>query len=313
MTNKTETELEEKFKSDDGYSEIETDENPKKQPKRKADKIDAAASKSGEKIAEDEVIEEEVTEVAPTVASIFEGEDLSEEFVKKAELVFEAAISEQVEARVAAVCAELEEAASELAEEAIAEGIESIVEKLDQYLDYMAEEWFEENRLAVENGIQVEMAESFMEGLRSLFVEHNVALDDETVDVVAELEEEVASLKAQINESVEENMELNKKITAFTAEKVFAESVEGLSISQVERMRVLSRKLVVEDLEEYASDLKTLRESFFSKKNTGESEQLALTESASDQEDEIITESTGIKKPQAESVAALMAYLANKK
>lgn len=316
------SELEEKFVSDDQVSEVPDPVTPEggEIKKKKADVKKAVDPKAdtvenppmaaeSEEAPEAEVIEEEVIEVEESIASMFEGMDLSEDFKSKVTLVFEAAVNEATKSRVEEATVALEEEFETKLTESVNEAMEGIVENLDSYLDYVVNEWIEENRVAIESGIKVEMAESLMDGLKGLFAEHNIDIDDEKVDVVAGLEEQVEDLQAKTNEAINENIELAKEISALKAEKVFEEISEGLTVSQKERLKVLSEKLENDDLEAYASDLGTLKESFF---KTAKAQ--VISENA-DEEDEIITEETEVKKPVSEysSVAAIVEALNNKK
>lgn len=301
-------ELDEKFVVDDGGSTVKSSEVPdpvtpaggtiqkkkadvKKAVNPTADKVKMAAPGQGAVKEEAEVEDdaEEIVEIDESIESIFEGMDLSEEFKNKVTLVFEAAVNEAATKKAEAVIAETTEALEEEMQESINSAVDQIIENLDSYLDYVVEEWMEENEVAIEAGIKVEMAESLMAGLKGLFEEHNIEIDEDTVDVVAGLEEEVEELKRTANEAITENVSLSKQIAALKADSVFEEMTEDLTITQRERLKVLSEKLSFDDLEEYSSDLQTLKESFFSKKKT-------VTEEVAEEE-EIITEETAPKKP----------------
>jgi hypothetical protein len=254
--------------------------------------------------ADSEVVIEEI-EIEESIAAIFEGMDLSEEFTSKVKLVFEAAVNEAATAKANEIIAEQTEILEKEMKESVDSAVEKIVENLDSYLDYVVEEWMKENELAIEAGIKVEMAESLMTGLKTLFEEHNIDVTDETVDVVAGLEEEVEQLKTTANEAINENVELQKQVASLKAGKVFDEMTEDLTITQRERLKVLSEKLGTNDIEEYKSDLTTLKESFF---NTPKK---VIAEDVSDVEQEIITEEAAIKKPVSDysSINALVASL----
>jgi hypothetical protein len=273
--------LEEKFVADDGVSSVPSPVVPAggEIKKRRADlkkpvhpKAEKVTMSEEEDLDEDSAIEEaeavEEVSIEESVAAIFEGMDLSEDFKAKATMVFEAAVNEAASAKAAEIAEQLEEEFEVKLTESVNEAMEEIVENLDSYLDYIVSEWMEENAVAIESGIKVEMAESFMEGLKTLFAEHNVEIDEETVDVVSALEEQVAELEETANEVINENIELAKIVATLQADQVFNEISEGLTVSQKERLKVLSEKLDVNDLDEYASDLSTLKESFFKKKGT---------------------------------------------
>jgi hypothetical protein len=305
--------LEEKFVADDGVSTVPDTVTPAggEHKKKKADlnksvdpKADeVAASEVPGQTKTEEVEVEEVVSIDESIASMFEGMDLSEDFKSKVTMVFEAAVNEAATAKAATIAEELEEKFETQLEESIEEVMEEIVENLDSYLDYVVGEWMEENELAVETGIKVEMAESLMNGLKELFTEHNIDIDEETIDVVAELEEQIESLQAKVNKTINENIELSHTVLALEAEKVFEEMTEGLTVSQRERLRTLSENLDVSDIEAYASNLETLKESFFKKSK-------ALTENTLEDDEEIITEEE-TKKPvsQYSTVNALVEAL----
>ena len=265
----------------------------KKAADPKADKVDGATPGQGgmaeEAVEEAEAVVEEVIEVEESIATIFEGMDLTEEFKSKVTLVFEAAVNEAATVKAEAVIAEKTEALETEMKESVDSSVEKIVENLDSYLDYVVEEWMKENELAIETGVKVEMAESLMTGLKTLFEEHNIEVDDETVDVVAGLEEEVEELKKTANDAITENVNLQKHIASLKAERVFEEMTEDLTITQRERLKVLSEKLDADNIDEYKTDLATLKESFFAK--------AAPVVEEAVEEEEIITEETAPKAP----------------
>lgn len=267
----------------------------------KADKVDASST-PGQVAEEIEVEEVDITEA---FASIFEGVDISEEVLGKFETIFEAAVNEAVTSRVAEIEGNLSEEFEAKLTESVNEAMEEIVENLDSYLDYVVSEWMEENKVAIESGIKVEMAESFMEGLKELFYEHNVAIDEETIDVVSGLEEELEAVKTEANRAINENIVLAEEIQKLRADKVFGEIAEGLTTSQAERLRVLAEKLDVSDLEEYTADLGTLKESFFKTKSV-------IAETVEDEtSDDLIVEEISPKRVASpyDSVSAIVAAL----
>lgn len=269
--------------------------------------VDAEADTLGAASGVKAEVKEDV-DASESFDSLFEGLDLSEDFKGKLSLVFEAAVNEAATVKANEIAESLEEEFSARLEESVNEAMEEIVENLDNYLDYIVSEWMEENAVAIESGIKVQMAESFMEGLKELFYEHNVEIDDETIDIVADLEEEIASLKEEVNKAINANIELSEAVESLQADKIFEELSEGLTTSQKERFRVLSEKLDVSDLDSYASDLSTLKESFFKSKAP------VITESAvDDEENEIMLEETAPKKVSAyDSVNAIVAALNSK-
>ena len=312
-------ELDEKFVADDGVSSVEDPATPAGgTPKKHKADVKKAVNPTAEKVpaapgmkedadteAESEIVEE-VVEIEESIASIFEGMDLSEEFTSKVTLVFEAAVNEAATAKAEVVIAEQIEALEAEMNESVETAIDGIVENLDSYLDYVVEEWMTENELAIEAGIKVDIAESLMAGLKGLFEEHNIDIDDETLDVVGGLEEEVEELKAEANKAIIENVELKKAIAEAKATEVFAEMAEGLTLVEQERFKVLSEKLSFDDADSYKSDLATLKESFFKKAKP-------VVEDVTEEE-EIITEDTEVRQPLSEhsSINALLNALNTK-
>jgi hypothetical protein len=317
--------LEEKFVADDGVSEVPEPVAPEggegkkdklkktatDEPKGAADakKVTPDQGDAGKPVptaeeteadAEVETVEEVVVE--SSIESIIEGEDLSEDFKSKISLVFEAALNEEVAKQTETIREELTKSLDETLEETVAEKLETITENVDKYLDYVVSEWMSENEIAIESGIKVEMAESLMSGLKNLFVEHNVSVDEESVDVVANLETTVSELEGKANDLVNENIDLQKEIATFKAGQKFDELAEGLSENQVERLKVLSEKLDIEDLDAYAENLQVIKESFFSDKPIVEKHDVQ------EENDEIILEEQEVTKPASEhtSINALV-------
>lgn len=324
--------VEEKFVADDGVSMVPDAVTPEggegkkdklkktttDEPKGAADgkKVIPGQSDAGKPVptaeeteadAEVETVEEVVVE--SSIESIIEGEDLSEEFKGKISLVFEAALNEEVNKRTETIREELTKSLDEALEEAVTEKLDTITENVDKYLDYVVSEWMSENEIAIESGIKVEMAESLMSGLKNLFVEHNVSVSEESVDVVNTLETTVSELEGKANDLVNENIELQKEIQTFKAEQKFDELSEGLSENQVERLKVLSEKLDIEDLDAYAENLQVIKESFFSDKPIVENKDVQ------EENDEIILEEQEVTKPASDytSINALVEAFNTKK
>jgi hypothetical protein len=324
--------VEEKFVSDDGISEVPAAVTPEggegkkdklkktttDEPKGAVDpkKVIPGQADAGKPVptAEDTEVDAEVETVEEVVVessieSIIEGEDLSEEFKGKISLVFEAALNEEVNKRTETIREELTKSLDEALEEAVTEKLDTITENVDKYLDYVVSEWMSENEIAIESGIKVEMAESLMSGLKNLFVEHNVSVSEESVDVVNTLETTVSELEGKANDLVNENIELQKEIQTFKAEQKFDELSEGLSENQVERLKVLSEKLDIEDLDAYAENLQVIKESFFSDKPIVENKDVQ------EENDEIILEEQEVTKPASDytSINALVEAFNTKK
>lgn len=316
--------LEEKKMAADGQSSVEdpvtgaggeatqskTGADTKKKVDPTADNVAdgvTKVTKNAEKAVE--FAEEVELEETVGISGLFEGLDLSEDFKAKAELVFEAAVNEAATVKAQAIVEAVESDLKEQFDTALNESLDEIVENLDSYLDYVVKEWMKENEVAIETGIKVEMAESFMDGLKELFYEHNVQIDEETVDVVAELEEELAAAKEAANRAINESIEINEELQTLRAERTFATMTEGLSSSQVERFRVLSEKLDNTDIVSYEKDLSTIKESFFKKKT-----EMTISEDLDEVAGEILLdEAAPMKKSGDAAIDAYAAFLTNLK
>jgi len=304
-----------KFVSDDGVSSVPHPVTPAggEVKKRLADKKTASDEVKKEEVAvestesekTEEVVAEEVVEVQDSIAAIFQGSELSEEFKNKVKVVFDAAVNEEVSKKVQVIESELTQKLEVELQESLNTKVTEIVENLDKYLDYVVSEWMEENKVAIEAGIKVEMAESLMNGLKDLFSEHNIEVDEETLDIVTGLEEQVSALEDKANSLVNENIELNKEVASLKAGKVFEEMTESLTLTQRERLKVLSEKLDCDNLEVYKQNLQTIKESFFAEVAPAQTDNVVV------EEDEIVLEEQVSKKPVSDysSINALVEAL----
>ena len=216
-----------------------------------------------EETADEEVVEETETvaefDIEEDVNALLEGEELSEEFQEKAKTIFEAAIT----SRVAAIKESLETEYSEkLAEET--EGVKAeLNERVDSYLEYVADEWFTENQLAVEQGLKTEMSESFLSGMKSLFEEHYVTIPEEKYDVLESMVEKLDEMETKLNEQIEKNVSLNSRLAESVADGILESVSEGLAATQKEKLASLSESVEFESEESYREKLVTLKESYF--------------------------------------------------
>lgn len=193
------------------------------------------------------------------IEAMLSGENLSEEFKEKATTIFEAAVI----ARSEEVIAKAETVMMEQFEAAVEEIKNDLTEKLDDYLNYMVEEWMEQNEVAIEYNLRSEIAEEFMAGLKGLFESHYINIPEEMDDVVGELAAKVEELEEQLNDQIKESVEMKKELN--TAKKIEAirESCEGLTQTQVEKMVSLAEGVDFTTEEEFADKLEVIRESYF--------------------------------------------------
>ena len=212
-----------------------------------------------EETSEGEVVAEDKIDVEEDLNALIAGEELSEEFQNKARTIFEGAIRSKV--------AVIEEELTKSYESKLIEEVDEIkvalTERLDSYLEYVAQEWLEENHLVIENGLKTEMTESFLEGMKSLFEEHYVTIPDEKYDVLNSMVEKLDEMENKLNEQIDKNVSLNKRLAESTADVIFAEVTEGLALSQREKLQSLAEKIEFESETDYREKLETLRESYF--------------------------------------------------
>ena len=224
-------------------------------------------------VAEAEATEEEVVAEAPDyteisieedVDALVAGEELSEEFKEKAKTILETAVRGKVVQIKEVLDAEYE---SKLLEE-VEEIKGALNERVDSYLEYVADEWFTENQLAVEGGLKEELTESFMTGLKSLFEEHYVSLPEDKYDVLESMVEKLDDMEAKLNEQVEKNVALNRRLAESSADVILADVSEGLAETQKEKLASLSESVEFASEESYREKLETLKESYFPSKKS---------------------------------------------
>jgi hypothetical protein len=197
--------------------------------------------------------------VKEDIAAMFSGEDLTEEFKESASTLFEAALT----ARMNLETVRLEEEFAEALSEQVEEVKEEMTTKIDQYLDYVVEQWIEDNKLAIESSLRSEIAENFMEGLRNLFAESYINVPDEKIDVLGELHAQIQELEAKLDESINTTLELQAVIDEATQEATFDEVSEGLAATQVEKLRTLAEGIDFNDAESYAKKLNIIKDKYF--------------------------------------------------
>ena len=222
-----------------------------------------------EEVIEEEIVDEVVEEVETEEVDIEEdvnallgGEELSEEFREKAKIIFEAALK----SKVAEVKEALEEQYAAKLEEQVAEAKEELAERVDSYLEYVSDEWFQENALVIEHALKTEMTESFLHGMRSLFEEHYVSIPDEKYDVVESMVNKLDEMETKLNEQIEKNISLNKRLAESVADGVLDQVSEGLAQTQKEKLASLAESVEFESEETYREKLETLKESYFASK-----------------------------------------------
>jgi len=235
------------------------------------------AEVEGEVVAEEEqVVEEQAPEidVEEDMNALFSGEELSEEFQNKAKTIFEAAIN----SKVAKIQEEIEAENEKKIVEEITEVKAALVERVDSYLEYVADEWLKDNKLSVEHGLKSEMTESFLSGMKQLFEEHYVSIPEDKYDVVENMVDKLDEMETKLNEQIERNVGLNKRLAESTADVIVSEVSEGLAATQKEKLASLAESVEFKSEESYREKLETLKESYFGQSVQKQTSETVLNE-----------------------------------
>ena len=253
---------------DEGDEEEDKKENSKKKSKKSEE--DDEDMKEGFDIEED-------------VNALLGGEELSEQFKAKAKTIFEAALKSKV--------TEIKEALEIQYSEALAEEVEVVKEELsnrvDAYLEYVSDEWFAENALAIEGGLKTEMTESFLEGMKGLFEEHYVTIPEDKYDVLESMVDKLDDMETKLNEQIEKNISLNKRLAESVADGILDQVSEGLASTQKEKLASLAESVEFESEVEYREKLETLKESYFSRSVSPSAKTETLSEGVDSSHDSV--------------------------
>ena len=252
---------------EDGQEVVAEDEVATEEGTEVVAEEETSEEEATEVVAEEESTEEEVIEeinVEEDLQALIAGEELSEEFQDKARTIFETAIKTKV--------VEIKEELNESYAKALVEELDTIktglTERVDSYLEYVADEWVQENQLAVEAGLKTEMTESFLEGMKSLFEEHYVTIPEEKYDVLNSMVDKLDEMENKLNEQIERNVALNSRLAESTADVIFADVAEGLADTQKEKLATLAENVEFESETDYREKLGTLKESYFPSKTS---------------------------------------------
>lgn len=226
-----------------------------------------SAKKEIDSIKEEDQIDEQIAiDMSEHIEALLQGEDLSEEFKEKATTIFEAAVQQKVEEELV----KIQEAYAETLEEQVQEITENLSSNVDDYLNYVVEQWVTENEVAIENGLRTELTEDFITGLRQLFAENYIDIPEDKVSVVEELGSKVAELETKLNEEIDRNVYLNRTLGESKQFEVLVNACDGLTDTQAEKLKTLSEGVEFTSEGEFAKKIKTLRENYFPVQSTGE-------------------------------------------
>ena len=257
---------------------VAEEEAPSKLREKMKEAIEA--SDSEEVVAESQEEEAEELDVSDDINALVAGEELSEEFQEKAKTIFEAAIN----SKVAKIEEALEADHVKALTEEVAEFKNELTERVDSYLEYVASEWMQENQLAVDQGLKGDLSESFMTGLKGLFEEHYVSVPEDKYDVLESMVNKLDEMEEKLNEQIDKNISLNKRLAESTSDGILSDVSEGLAVTQKEKLASLAESVEFETENDYREKLVTLRNSYFPTKQ--------VTSTQSDSSD-FITEENG--------------------
>ena len=260
--------------------------------KESEDTVEEVTAEGEEVVTEEEEVIE--VNVEDDINALIAGEELSEEFEEKARTIFETAIN----SKVSLIKEDLEKEYAKILQEEIDSTKVELTERVDSYLEYVANEWLEENSLAVEQGLKAEMSESFLTGMKSLFEEHYVSIPEDKYDVLESMVNKLDDMEEKLNEQIDKNVNLTKRLSESKSDGILSDVSEGLAVTQKDKLASLAESVEFESETDYREKLVTLRNSYFPTR------QVASTQS---EDSEMLSEEANA--PAAESTGTMANYL----
>ena len=247
------------------------------------DEDEEVSKEETEKVKEsiDQKIED--LDVSQDVEALVDGEELSEEFKTKAATIFETAIKSKVRSELEKIQEENDKQMKELAETSMT----SMVEKVDEYLNYVVEQWMSENELAIERGLKGEIAEDFISGLKGLFEDHYIDVPDEKYDILEANLTKIEELEEKLNKQMEENVQLRKAKGELVKESLIADVADGMTDTETEKFQSLVDDVEFSDEDSYKEKLQTIKESYFGTGKVESEETEVITEEGSQEVQEV--------------------------
>ena len=253
-------------KPDDDSNKIDTTKGAKSATAPDTKASDASADDQvklggGKKtMSEEEIVEDDKLDLSEDINALFADDStISEEFKSKVTTIFEARVHD----RVAQIAEETEARYASMLEEAVESVKVDLTEKVNDYLGYVVEQWMADNELAIEKGIRAELTEDFISALRNVFVEHYIDVPAEKVDLVDEMATKIDELEAKLNEEVERGVEFKKQLVEARKVEITRTVCEGLTDTQVEKIKSLAESVDFSTEDEYQTKLETIRENYF--------------------------------------------------
>ena len=276
---------EDETEADEKKSEVKEGEMPKAALdalKKSQDKKEMSHEDEKKKDMKEES-EEDLIDVSADVEALTKDEDLSEDFKSKAATIFEAAVKSKINDAKKKMHASYEEKLKEEVETAKSE----LVEKVDSYLNYVVEEWMQENKLAIERGIKGEIAEDFISGLKKLFEDHYIDVPDEKYNVLEDQASKIEDLEKKLNEQIEKNVEQNKAIGELKRQDIIDEASKDLADTAKEKFNKLAEEVEFSNEEDFTTKVSTIKESYFGakKESSTDIDDVAVAGGSDDQVD----------------------------
>ena len=241
------------------------------------DSQEVVSEDQSEETAEETSVDESIN-IEDDVNALLGGEELSEDFKEKAKTIFEAALNSKIKEIQETLEIQYEQKLNEEKEELKV----SLQERVDSYLEYVSEEWMTENQLAVEHGLKTEMTESFLSGMKGLFEEHYVTIPEDKYDVLESMVEKLDDMETKLNEQIEKNVGLNKRLAESTADAILESVSDGLAATQKEKLASLAESVEFESEEKYREKLGVLKESYFARTTNESAKEVSKAQTLSE-------------------------------
>ena len=241
------------------------------------DSQEVVSEDQSEEATEEAIVDESIN-IEDDVNALLGGEELSEEFKERAKTIFEAALNSKIKEIQETLEIQYEQKLNEEKEELKV----SLQERVDSYLEYVAEEWMTENQLAIEHGLKTEMTESFLSGMKSLFEEHYVTIPEDKYDVLESMVEKLDDMETKLNEQIDKNIGLNKRLGESVATGILESVSDGLAATQKEKLASLAESVEFESEAKYREKLEVLKESYFARTTNESAKEISKAQTLSE-------------------------------
>ena len=241
------------------------------------DSQEVVSEDQSEETTEEAIVDESIN-IEDDVNALLGGEELSEEFKERAKTIFEAALNSKIKEIQDTLEIQYEQKLNEEKEELKV----SLQERVDSYLEYVAEEWMTENQLAIEHGLKTEMTESFLSGMKSLFEEHYVTIPEDKYDVLESMVEKLDDMETKLNEQIDKNIGLNKRLGESVATGILESVSDGLAATQKEKLASLAESVEFESEQKYREKLEVLKESYFARTTNESAKEISKAQTLSE-------------------------------